>query len=806
MSRITEKIDTLTLPVVPLHDAVAFPHIPIDFETDDESAVAAVDSAVAAGLNVLLVYIADDRGGTPELQSLARVGTIVKIRQNAADRDRHSVRIICECLSRAQVLDYSKNGRIISASVMAKTVSLVDDGGIRGAAFADLIRDGLSRMTKLLKMPSASIHSAAKKITDPSLLCDFVAASVLTRSDDKQRILETFDPLERCALLVQIMQSESEIIECEKDIQKQTAERVARNQRDYFLREQIKVIEDELGEGADPDDFADKIAASGMPDELKEKLNRENDRLLKTPYGSAEATVSRNYIEEVLELPWGKRTNDRTDVAAAAKRLDADHDGLEKVKERILEFLAVKQLNPSLKNQIICLVGPPGTGKTSVAASMAKAMNRKYVRVSLGGIHDEADIRGHRKTYVASMPGRIIAAIKQAGVCNPLMLLDEIDKLTSDMRGDPASALLEVLDPEQNRNFRDHFIEYPFDLSECFFITTANTLDTVPRPLLDRMEVIELPGYTRTEKLAIARNHLIPKQLRRHGLTRRNLAITDGAVAEIIDCYTREAGVRNLERSIADVCRKAAKKIVDGQATKKITVGENDVKEYLGGRKISPDAPATEDLCGVVNGLAYTEAGGDLLKTEVAVMEGTGKLVLTGKLGEVMKESAQAALTYVRTVAGEYGIAPDFYRTKDIHIHFPEGAVPKDGPSAGVTMVTGLVSALTGRPVRHDVAMTGEVTITGRVLPIGGLREKTMAAYAAGIGTVVLPAENMQNLDEVAPEIKSRLAFVPVTKAGEVLATALLPASEPAPDASPEDLTASPAVIRDTGAARISDR
>ena len=531
----------------------------------------------------------------------------------------------------------------------------------------------------------------------------------------------------------------------------------------------------------DPDDCTQKIRQADLPEEVREKLYKENDRLSKTPFGSAEAAVLRNYIETVLELPWNKRTNDRVSVAAAKKILDADHDGMKKVKERILEYLAVKQLSPDLKNQIICLVGPPGTGKTSIAASIANAMNRKYIRVSLGGIHDESDIRGHRKTYVASMPGRMMAAMEKVGVKNPLMLLDEIDKLTSDSRGDPASALLEVLDPEQNKTFRDHFIELDFDLSECLFITTANTLDTIPRPLLDRMEVIELSSYTRREKLSIARNHLLPKQSKRHGLDGRKFRMTDEALYEIIDCYTREAGVRNLERTIAELCRKAAKKLVESEGTvKRITIDQKDIVSYLGGRKILPELSAKDDLVGVVNGLAYTEVGGDLLKIEVAVLEGTGKLELTGSLGDVMKESAKAALTYIRSVASDFGIPTDFYKTKDIHIHVPEGAVPKDGPSAGVTMTTALCSALSGIPVRHDVAMTGEVTLTGRVLAIGGLREKTMAAYSAGIKTVLIPADNEVNLEEVDEEVRANIKFITCRTASDVLSNALVryPASD----------------------------
>ena len=794
MPRYTERLDSLHLPVIPLHDAVAFPQIPIDFETDDESAVAAVEAASRDNMTALLVYIVNDTGSSPATGDLARVGTVVRIRQSIRDKEKHTTRIICECRTRAMVTDFTKTGKLITASTVSKDIVFDSDGDVRGEAFCRALREQLEHMVGFIKFPTSPIRLAAKNIKDPDLLSDFLASAVLIRSEDKQQILEEFDPLERCALLLTLMKDECTLLECEQEIQQQTNENVARSQRDFYLREQMKVIEDELSDGQDPDDFAQRIADADLPDALREKLIKENDRLMKTPYGSAEATVSRNYLEEVLEIPWGKRTKDRLNVKAAEKILNADHDGLDKVKERILEFLAVKQRNPELKNQIICLVGPPGTGKTSIAESMAHAMNRKFVRVSLGGIHGEAEIRGHRKTYVASMPGRIIAAIKQAGVCNPLMLLDEIDKLTSDMRGDPASAMLEVLDPEQNKNFRDHFVEYPFDLSDCFFLTTANSLEGIPKPLLDRMEVIELNGYTRREKLSIARNHLIPKQLRRHGLDGRTVKIADDAVYGIIDSYTREAGVRNLERNIASLCRKAAKKLLEDTSVKRISVTEKDLASYLGGKKLTQEKIYDEDLVGTVNGLAWTEAGGDMLRVETAVMEGTGKLELTGQLGDVMKESAKAAYTWVRSAAADYGIAPDFYKTKDIHIHVPEGAVPKDGPSAGVTMVTALVSALSGRAVRRDLAMTGEVTITGRVLAIGGLREKTMAAYAAGVRTVLIPEENVINLDEVDAEVKAHLTFIPCKHVREVLSYALTDApcaaEAEAPAAKPEIIPA----------------
>ena len=782
MSEYIEKAEKLTLPVLPLREAVAFPGIPISFEINDDIGRAAVDAANSADRLCLIVCAQNTSDSEVKSSDLYRVGTVARLRQTA--KSSSGVRIICEGLSRATVSEYRKTGKLIEADALSRTVELADDGGIRGEAY---VREALEIFDKIVGyIPSVTtdIKLAAHGIKSPSLLADFIASSILVKYTHKQEVLEEFEPLPRIFKLIRILNDECDLLECEQDIHRKVREGIARNQRDYYLREQMKVIEDELGGGEDPDDYAERIQKAKLPDEVREKLLKENERLSRTPFGSAEATVLRSYLDTCLEIPWNARTRDRVSVSAAQKVLDADHEGLDKVKTRILEFLAVKQLNPDLKNQIICLVGPPGTGKTSVAASIAHAMNRKYVRVSLGGVRDEADIRGHRKTYVAAMPGRIIDALIKAKVKNPLILLDEVDKLTADAHGDPASALLEVLDPEQNKSVRDHFVELPFDLSECLFITTANTLETVPRPLIDRMEVIELSSYTRREKLAIAKNHLIPKQLKRHGLNRRALKLTDEAIYEVIDCYTREAGVRNLERTVAELCRKAAKRMVDSEGKlKSITIDKNDVASYLGARKLMPEKIDDEDLVGVVNGLAYTEDGGDLLKIEAAVLDGTGKLELTGKLGDVMKESAEAALSFVRQVAPEYGINTDFYKTKDIHIHVPEGAVPKDGPSAGVTMVTALVSALSKTPVAHDIAMTGEVTLTGRVLPIGGLREKTMAAYSAGVHTVLIPKANVGDLDEIDPEARAALEFIPVSNVKEVLGNALvrpMPAVEPA--------------------------
>ena len=619
---------------------------------------------------------------------------------------------------------------------------------------------------------------------DPGYIADYIAQNLPMRTGDKQAILEELRPVRRLERLCQSLRREVEILEMEQELQGKVREQLTRSQRDYVLREQMKVIQQELGEdgaGGDSElaEYCQRIAGAKLPREVAEKLNKEVGRLEKQPFGSAEASVIRGYLDTVLELPWGKKTKERVDVAAARKVLDADHFGLDKVKERILEFLAVKQLAPQLMGQILCLVGPPGVGKTSIAMSMARALNRKLARISLGGVHDEAEIRGHRKTYVGAMPGRIIAAVRQAGTCNPLLLLDEIDKLGNDQRGDPASALLEVLDAEQNSTFRDHYLEVPFDLSDVLFITTANTVDTIPRPLLDRMEVIELTSYTDEEKLQIAKRHLLPRERKRHGLRAGQLKLTDDAIREVIRGYTRESGVRILERRLAALCRKAAMRVVS-DGVKSVHVTGDNVEEYLGVRRYHPERlPRTEQV-GVVNGLAWTSVGGEILEVEAAVVPGTGKVELTGNLGDVMKESAHAALSYIRGRAAALGLPEDFYQKKDIHVHFPEGAVPKDGPSAGIAITTAMVSALTGAPVRREIAMTGEVTLRGRVLPIGGLKEKTMAAYRSGIKTVFLPADNLPDLEDIDPTVRAALRFVPVEQVDTVLAEALEQASQTA--------------------------
>ena len=768
----------MTLPVIPVKGLVAFPGAAISFELTDDIAAKAAEAAFDTDSPAFIVTYKDVDGDAKLPDCLYSVGAVCKIKQSIKTPDG-ALRIVAEGYSRASAIEYRPFTEYIIAEVNSKTHTAADEDNIRNQAYCRAILSEANKLASFLPSVSDDMLTTAASIKNPALLADFISSNMLVKLSDKQKVLETFDPEKRIELLIAIITEEVSLLSCEMDIHKKVRASLNQNQTDYYLREQVRVIKNELGEGDEADEYFDRIMSAKLPDEVREKLLKENERMSKAPFGSSEATVARSYLDTCLEIPWCISTKDRVSVSAARKILDKDHDGLQKVKERILEYLAVKQLNPELGNQILCLVGPPGVGKTSIGASIARAMNRKYVRVSLGGVRDEADIRGHRKTYIGAMPGRIINALTQAKVNNPLILLDEIDKLTRDSHGDPSSALLEVLDGEQNKSFRDHFVELPFDLSNCLFIATANTLDTVPKPLLDRMEVIELNSYTKTEKISIAKNHLIPKQLARHGLNKRTLNITDSAIEEIIDYYTREAGVRNLERLIADVCRKAAKGIVEETMSGKITVTDKNLTDYLGARKRIPELISNEDEVGVVNGLAWTQAGGDLLKVEVSILDGTGKIELTGSLGDVMKESAQITVSYVRSIANEFGIPTDFYQKHDIHIHFPEGAVPKDGPSAGVTMVTALVSALTGRAVRRDVAMTGEISLRGNVLAIGGLKEKTMAAYSAGVKTVIIPHDNDRNLDDVDSLVKENVKFVPCKRASEVLAAALCPAKTP---------------------------
>ena len=772
MSQYTVKAQNLSLPLVALTSTVAFPGEIINLEVSENSfdSCEALREAFEGSKYALAIPIVSEEGEEPRL---FEVGTVIKIKQliNAGEK---TLRCIAEGMSRATLTSYRRTGKFNTAEVICKTVAMPDGPGIKNQAYTRRLTDAATQIAKLLPPPAESILPTFKSIKNPALLADVIASNLFIKFEDKLEVLGVFEPYRRIETVLAIAEDELDVLQLESELHKKTRERINRGQREYYLREEMKSIQEELGDGiSDTEEYYNKIMSAGLPEEVQKKLLKENDRLARSPFGSAEATVIANYLDVCLELPWKKTTKDRTDIKAAKKILDADHEGLEDVKERLLEYLAVKQLNPELKGQIICLYGPPGVGKTSIASSLARAMKREYVRVSLGGVRDEADIRGHRKTYVGAMPGRIIAALSQVGVKNPLILLDEIDKMANDGRGDPASAMLEVLDPEQNKFFRDHFVELPFDLSDCIFIATANTLDTVPRPLIDRMEIIELHTYTKSQKIGIAKNHLIPKQIKRHGLTKRTLKITDAALSEIIDCYTRESGVRNLERELASVCRKAAKYIVEGGATR-VVVDADDLKSFLGPKKIISETISALDEVGVVNGMAYTQSGGDLLKVEAAVMDGSGKLELTGSLGDVMKESAHAAITYTRQIAEKYGISPDFYSKKDIHIHFPEGAVPEDGPSAGITTLTALVSALSGIPVRRDISMTGEITIRGNVLAIGGLREKTMAAYSAGVRTIIIPADNLKDLGELDPLVRENVTFIPCRRACEVLANALV--------------------------------
>ena len=767
----------VTMPALALRGLTIFPNMLLHFDVGRESSIKALDEAMTSGQTIFLVAQRDLAVENPQEGDLYTIGTISNVRQ-ILRLPGDNVRVMVEGVSRGRLCQVVET----LPHLQAEVEPIPAEQPVRRSAHTEaLIRrtyELFETYIELAPKMTPDILLSVLSSEDPGYIADYIAQNLPMRTGDKQTILDELRPVRRLEKLYHSLRREVEILELEQEMQNKVRDQLTHNQRDYVLREQLKVLQQELGEdqqGGGDQEFSDyrrQIEKAKLPEEVKEKLEKELHRLEKQPFGSAEATVIRNYLDTVLELPWGKKTKERVNVEAARKVLDADHFGLEKVKNRILEFLAVKQLAPQLKGQILCLVGPPGVGKTSIASSVAKAVHRNMARISLGGVHDEAEIRGHRKTYVGAMPGRIIAAIRQAGSCNPLLLLDEIDKLGNDQRGDPSSALLEVLDGEQNSTFRDHFLEVPFDLSDVLFITTANTLDTIPRPLLDRMEVIELTSYTDEEKLQIAKRHLLPKELKRHGLTRTQMKLTDGAIRALIRNYTREAGVRILERELGALCRKAAMRVVS-EGVKSVHITEENLETYLGIPRYHPDRlPETEQI-GVVNGLAWTSVGGEILEVEVGVVPGTGKVELTGNLGDVMKESAHAALTYIRSRAHQLGIDEEFYKNRDIHIHFPEGAVPKDGPSAGIAITTAMVSALTNTPVRRDLAMTGEVTLRGRVLPIGGLKEKTMAAYRNGIRTVILPADNEKDLEEIDQTVRAGLRFVTVEQVDAVLAEAL---------------------------------
>lgn len=791
MSKYIEKVENGVYPVIPLRGLVIFPGIPTSFEINNKKSIKALLAAPSYN-NTVFLSVLEEVEGTDSVR-LATTGVTARIKQSIKLPDGN-YRVLIDGRSRAEYTEIIDGDDYLRARVLVKNVIVTEDGGIKGEALRREAVSAFEAHIKLLPKISPEIVVSVQAITDPGMLADFMASNVLFDHRDKQRVLETLDPFGRLELLIQLLQNESKILEFKNDLHTKVRERLEDNQREYFLKEQLKVIREELGEAtldADEDGFSERIEASSFPDEVKEKLLKDLDRMNKMPFGSSENSVLRSYLDTVLELPTGTRTKDVYSVEKARKILEEDHDGLKKVKERILEYIAVKQLAPDLKGQILCLIGPPGVGKSSVAVSIARALGRKFVRVSLGGVRDEADIRGHRKTYVGAMPGRVISALIQAKSENPVILLDEIDKLTANAQGDPAAALLEVLDIEQNKAFRDHYIEIPVDLSDCIFIATANQADTIPHALYDRMEIIHLPSYTSNEKVSIFEHHLLPKQLKRHGLTRHNIKMNENAVRELIEYYTKEAGVRTLERQTASLCRKVAMQIAEG-GKRSVNVTPEVIGKLLGPRKIKPDALLDADTIGVVNGLAWTELGGEMLQVEAQSFEGVGKIELTGSLGEVMQESAKAAVSYIRKHSEAFGIDKEFYKNRDIHIHVPEGAVPKDGPSAGVTMITALVSELSGVPVRHDIAMTGEITLTGRVLPIGGLPEKSMAAYRNGIRTILIPKDNLSDLDEVDELIRSSVTFVPVSHVSQVLENALVR------DTSAESLPLMPPVTQGT--------
>lgn len=765
----------IELPVIPLRGLVVFPEMALHFDVGRKKSIAAIKSAMNSNQKVFLVCQKDASVDDPSIDELYITGVVCSIKQMIRIPGSENLRVFVEGLERGCIVSSTQTKPYINAVVQYAEETNSAKDSREAAAYLRALRKEFEKYATLMPKVSNDVIATILSIDDGGRLADYICSNTFLDYSEKQRVLETYDSFKRVAELLVALKKDNATLEIEAEIADKVKEEIDKNQKEYYLREEMKVIAEALGDGKSPiqeaDEYREKINALKCSDDIKSKLLTECDKLMKMPSGSHEATVVRNYLDKCLELPFGVFSKDNTNLKRARKKLDKDHYGLDKVKERIVDALAVYRRNPDFNGQIICLAGPPGVGKTSIVKSLAESMNRKYVRVALGGIHDEAEIRGHRKTYIGAMPGRIIDAVIKSKTMNPIILLDEIDKLGSDYKGDPSAALLEALDPEQNNTFTDHYIDLPFDLSKVMFITTANDVTAIPAPLYDRMEVIELNSYTAQEKFHIAKKHLVKKEMDKHCLSAREFKISDSTLYSVIECYTREAGVRRLEKEIAALCRKAIIELDDGKKSFKVT--DENIEKYLGKKKYLKDKISSENLVGTVNGLAWTSVGGTMLPIEVSALDGTGKIELTGNLGDVMQESAKTAVSYVRSRSAEFGIDTDFYKTKDIHIHAPEGAVPKDGPSAGLAITTALVSELTGIAIKSDVAMTGEISLKGRAMAIGGLKEKSMAAYNAGCNTVIIPHDNERDLNEISDEVKASVNFVSVTAFDEIIPLAL---------------------------------
>lgn len=775
MSEFETVENIIDLPIIPLRGLVVFPDMVLHFDVGRKKSVEALKNAMQANQKVFLVCQKDASVDDPSINDMYDIGVVCHIKQMIRIPNSENLRVVVEGIERGALMSITQNKPFVNGviEIIDDTVSVLNTDEEK--AYIRAVKKEFENYASFIPKISSDVIAKVISIKSSSALADYICSNTFLEYAAKQLVLEELDPYKRLAQLLVLLKKENATLEIESEIHEKVQQEIDRNQREYYLREELKAISDSLGESESPleeaDEYRNKVNALACSDEIKSKLFKECDKIMKMPSGSHEAAVVRNYLDRCLEIPFGKYTKDSVKLDRARKILDRDHYGLEKIKERIVDSLAVYKRNPDYNGQILCLAGPPGVGKTSIVKSLAKSMNRKYVRIALGGIHDEAEIRGHRKTYIGSMPGRIVDAVIKSGVMNPIILLDEIDKVGNDYKGDPSSALLEALDPEQNNTFTDHYIEFPIDLSKVLFITTANDVSSITAPLYDRMEVIELNSYTAVEKFHIAKEHLIKKELAKHALTAREFKITDDAIDFLIEGYTREAGVRSLEKMIAALCRKASVALESGQKSFRVT--SDNIEDILGKKKYSQDKICDEPLVGTVNGLAWTSVGGTILPIEISALEGTGKLELTGNLGDVMKESAKTAVSFVRSKSNEFGIEQDFYKTKDIHIHAPEGAVPKDGPSAGLAITTALVSELTGIAIKSNVAMTGEISLKGKAMQIGGLKEKSMAAYKAGCDTVIIPEENAKDLTEISDEVKNSVKFITVSTFDEIIPIAL---------------------------------